>query len=303
MGGADIIPGVSGGTMALVTGIYERLVTAISHVDTVLLGEIRRRRWLAAAEHIDLTFLVVLGLGILTGVGCMSQLMHYLLDEHVELTLATFFGLILASSFVVARSVEQWNACKAAWLVAGACFAYWIVGLPISEEVTDSGIYLFICGMTAICAMILPGISGAFILLIMGQYEYVTGIIKGLPRGEASINDIVSLAIFAAGCGIGLLSFSKFLRWLLARYHEQTMAVLCGFIIGSLRRVWPFKIWPEEGPTIKTQYDNILPASFDGHVALALVLAVAAIVFVVFIDWISRREQEVDREEGAEARG
>jgi putative membrane protein len=221
-------------------------------------------------------------------------LMHYLLNEHVELTLATFFGLILASGFVVARSVEQWNSCKAAWVVVGACFAYWLVALPVPKEVTDSLGYLFVCGMVGICAMILPGISGAFILLIMGCYEHITGIIKSLLHGEVTGENILELVVFAGGCLVGLLSFSKFLRWLLARYHGPTMAVLCGFIIGSLRRVWPFKQWPDEGPEIKSQYTNILPESFDEHVALALALAVVAIVFVIFLDWISRREQDED---------
>jgi putative membrane protein len=293
MGAADIIPGVSGGTMALIVGIYERLVTAISHVDTFLIGQIRRRKWLAAAEHLDLVFLIALACGILTGIGCMSGLMHYLLDEHVVLTLAAFFGLILASSLIVARSVEHWNATKILLLAVGCAFAYWLVALDALEEKGDAGgqVYLFVCGMVAICAMILPGISGSFILLIMGRYHYITGILKDLTHGELTSANIVSLLIFGTGCVVGVLSFSKFLRWLLARYHGQTMAVLCGFIIGSLRRVWPYKLWPDEGPDIKSQCPNILPQTFDGQVALALALAVAAFALVILLDKLSRWEQ------------
>ncbi len=294
MGAADIIPGVSGGTIALIVGIYERLVTAISHVDTFLIGQIRRRKWLAAAEHLDLVFLMALACGIFTGIGCMSGLMHYLLDEHVVLTLAVFFGLILASSLIVARSVEHWDATKIILLAVGCAFAYWLVALEPPKDEPDAGsqAYLFVCGMVAICAMILPGISGAFIMLIMGRYYYITGILKDIVfRGELTLANIFPLLIFGTGCVVGLLSFSKFLRWLLARYHGQTMAVLCGFIIGSLRRVWPYKAWPDEGPDIKAQCKNILPQTFDGQVALALALAVAAFVFVIFLDKISRREQ------------
>ncbi len=291
MGAADIIPGVSGGTMALIVGIYERLVTAISHVDTLLIGQIRRRKWLAAAEHLDLAFLIALLCGILTGVGCMAGLMHYLLEEHVVSTLAAFFGLILASSLIVARSVEHWNATKILLLLVGCAFAYWLVGRPEGIADTESRAYLFVCGMVAICAMILPGISGAFILLIMGRYHYITGILKDLTHGELTLANILPLLIFGAGCVVGILSFSKFLRWLLARYHGQTMAVMCGFILGSLRRVWPLKQWPDEGPDIKSQYQNILPQTFDGQVALALALAATAFVFVIFLDKISRREQ------------
>ena len=293
MGAADIIPGVSGGTIALIVGIYERLVTAISHVDTFLIGQIRRRKWLAAAEHLDLVFLIALLCGIFTGIGCMAGLVHYLLEEHLVLTMAAFFGLILASSLIVARSVEHWNATKILLLAVGCAFAYWLVALDAPKDSDDAGsqAYLFICGMVAICAMILPGISGSFILLIMGRYQYLIDIVEGLIfRGELTLANILPLLIFGAGCVVGILSFSKFLRWLLARYHGQTMAVLCGFIIGSLRRVWPYKLWPDEGPDIKAQCENTLPQTFDGQVALALALAVAAFVFVIFLDKISRRE-------------
>ncbi|NLE37036.1 MAG: DUF368 domain-containing protein, partial [Pirellulaceae bacterium] len=266
MGGADIIPGVSGGTMALILGIYERLVTAISHVDSSLFGLLRRRRWRDAASHIDLRFVAALGAGILLGIASLATLMTHLIDHHPQPTLAVFFGLILASSLLVARMIDRWNLCNAVLAAIGAVFAYWLVGQPIATG-ADGHVYLFLCGVVAICAMILPGISGAFILLIMGKYFEVTNIITELVHGNVTGQYLLTLAVFACGCVVGLLSFSKILRWLLAHHHAPTMAVLGGFMVGSLRRLWPFKDLPPDQAIIDfkhQQYDNMLPTRFDG---------------------------------------
>ena len=152
--------------------------------------------------------------------------------------------------------------------------------------------YVFLCGAVAICAMILPGISGAFILLIMGKYKFVTGVIKDLVHGELTGENVLVLATFGIGCVLGLLTFSKFLRWFLARYHAQTMAVLCGFMIGSLRRIWPYKVKSGSGEELdiaQSELHNTLPETFDARVAAAIGLAIAAIVFVLVLDWIARR--------------
>jgi putative membrane protein len=295
MGGADIIPGVSGGTMALILGIYERLVTAISRFDLELLGHLRRREWAAAAGHVDLRFLVALGLGIGTGVVGLASLMNHLLNEHPQPTLAVFFGLILASSFVVARSLERWNLAGVLVAVAGGAFAFWLVVQPFMAG-TNAYPYLFLCGVIAICAMILPGISGAFILLILGEYDYVTGVIRSLKSGHFTVENLLALAVFGAGCAVGLLAFSKFLRWLLARYHALTMALLCGFMLGSLRKIWPFKSQSPgatEGVDLKhEQPANVWPEQFDAQVALALGLALAAVLFVLVLDYMGRRYQQ-----------
>lgn len=291
MGSADIIPGVSGGTVALILGIYERLVAAVSHFDLTFLGHLRRKQWAKAAEHCDLRFLATLFCGILVGIGGLATLMHYLLRDHLELTLSAFFGLILASSFVVARSIEKWGVSKAVFAAAGGAFAFWLVGQPFMEG-AEGYAYLFLCGTVAICAMILPGISGAFILLIMGRYEFVTGVIKDLVHGRLTGEKILVLAVFGIGCVVGLLTFSKFLRWLLARYHGQTMAVLCGFMFGSLRRIWPYKVKLGSGQELditQSELHNALPERFDAQVAAAIGLAIAAIVFVLVLDWIARR--------------
>lgn len=241
MGGADIIPGVSGGTVALILGIYERLVGAISQVDKNLVGLLKERKWKQAVDHLDLRFLITLGLGIGIGVVSLAGAMHTLLVHHRMLTLAAFFGLIAASSWLVARLIARWRPIEFIALIAGAVFAFWLVGLPLLQDPPDNYFYLFFCGALAICAMILPGISGAFILLMLGKYVEITGMIKGLLHGEISLDILATIAVFALGCLTGLLTFSKLLKWLLAHQFNITMALLCGFMLGSLRKLFPFQ--------------------------------------------------------------
>ena len=282
MGGADIIPGVSGGTVALILGIYERLVGAISHIDSHLVGLVVRRRWREAAEYFDFRFLLTLGIGVLTGIACLAKLMHYLLLEQRTYTLAVFFGLILASSFIVMRMMkpqgtQQRVLCYA--LAAGAaCFAYWLVGL---QAVVFQGHYLsyFFAGAIAICAMILPGISGSYILLLMGAYVTVTGLIKNVLELKCTSQEFLSLVVFAVGCACGLIGFSKLLKWMLARYHMPIMTVLGGFMIGSLRLMWPF-----QKAITEKRYEQILPESWNQEVTVCLALAVAAMLAVLVLE-------------------
>lgn len=292
MGAADIVPGVSGGTMALILGIYERLVTAISHVDRTFVSHLTKKEWRAAAEHIDLRFLITLGCGILIGIMGFATLMNQLLEFHLQPTLAAFFGLILASSLIVARMIDRWSVPCFLFLFAGAGFAYWLVAQPFMSGV-EGYPYLFLCGMIAICAMILPGISGAFILLILGKYHYVTGIIKDLVHLKVTLEYLLVIVVFASGCVVGLLGFSKFLRWLLARFHAQTMAVLCGFMLGSLRRIWPFKEVvggsTEEMKIKNAEMINIWPESLDGPFWFAVGLAIVAFLVVILLDYAGYR--------------
>lgn len=307
MGGADIIPGVSGGTVALILGIYERLVTAISHFGLTLLVHLKRRQWSQAARHVNLRFLVALGSGIFCAIAGLAKLMHYLLTNHQAPTQSLFFGLILASSFLVGRMVLRWNVTSALGTLAGAGFAFWLVGLPATEP--QGYAYLFLCGMIAICAMILPGISGAFILIILGKYYDMVGHVSSLFDGTADASTFLALGVFVSGCVLGLIGFSKFLRWLLVRHESMTMAVLCGFIFGSLRKIWPFKkdftiehlddlgLSQQQIEAIRSEpqrlgelldainyYENILPEQFSGEVVLCLGLVILAIVFVFVLD-------------------
>ncbi len=280
MGGADAIPGVSGGTVALILGIYSRLVTAISRFDMTLLTYVKLKQWSVAAEHVDLRFLVTLASGIVLGVGGLARMMLYLLEHQRLPTFAIFFGLIIASCILVAKKVKHWTPAHVIGSVTGSVFAFLLVGLPLLTNPPSGNGYVFLCGMIAICAMILPGISGAFILLLLGKYYDMLGVLQDLLKGvfhfDLRIATLVTFCVFLAGCVIGLLSFSKILRWLLAQHESQTLAILCGFMAGSLRKIWPFQI-------------NSIP-ELDGQVLLSIALAIIAIAFVFTLDRLTRNQ-------------
>ena len=301
MGGADIIPGVSGGTVALILGIYQRLVTAISHCDARLFQLLAKRQWSDVAVHLDLRFVLPLGVGILTGVVSLASLMHYLLDYHLQLTLSVFFGLILASSYLVAQMVKRWTVLNVLAFLASLAGVYILVG-EHSIQPPEGNLYVFFCGMIAICAMILPGISGALILILLGKYHDVTGLLKTIPKellkGNIDWSGLVTVFIFVLGCLIGLILFSKVLRWLLHNYHTLTMAVLCGLMVGSLRRIWPFKVdvtpytadqTPEMVPFKHRIYENVWPAAFDGQFWTSLVLIIVAAILIWGLDYLSQK--------------
>jgi putative membrane protein len=292
MGGADIIPGVSGGTVALILGIYERLVTAISHFDLTFLKHLRRREWAAAAKHVDLLFLVLLGSGIATGIVLLASLMHWLLENQLQHTFASFFGMILASTYIVWRMIKRKGIDVVLLILTGAAVAYWLVGLPFLEDPPIGRLYVFACGIIAICAMILPGISGSFILLLLGTYSVVTGLLRDLLKGRLT-DDTWLLLFFAAGAGIGLLGFSKFLKWLLARYEAATMAVLCGFRLYSLRKIWPYKrvLNPEATKFEDRFFENIWPDFGDINDGLSLVILVTAGGLVLLLELVSQRRE------------
>ena len=306
MGGADVIPGVSGGTMALILGIYDRLVTAISHVDGQFLSCLKRREWRAAAERIDLRFLAALGCGILAGIALLGTVMNHLLLHQRQFTFAAFFGLIAASSVLVGRMVERWSPREALLLIAGAVFAFWLVRQPALTSPPDALWYVFVCGVIGICAMILPGISGAFILLILGKYADITEIIKETLKLHITSENVVTVAVFAAGCAIGLVSFAKVLRWLLGRHEAQTMSVLCGFMIGSLYRLWPFQqdLTPQIEKLKHKTFEHIAVGDvpIDGRFWLTAMIALAAAAFVLILDrvtHVSEQTHPLDAEEPA----
>lgn len=292
MGAADIVPGVSGGTVALILGVYERLVTAISHCDSTFLKLLGSKQWKAAAEHLDLRFVVALGFGIVCGIATLASVMNHLLLEYMSGTFAAFSGMILASSLMVARRIPKWKPEHIGTLILGSLFALWLVTLPALKSPPDTLWYLFLCGMVGITAMILPGISGAFILLLLNRYHFITDSLKGLPKGEISVEILTSLAVFALGCLVGLLSFSRLLRWLLSHAHDITMALLCGFMLGSLLKLWPFQ--QEVGFAEKFKhkvFQPIWPESFDQQSLTAIGLAVAGFVLVLLLDRLGQRSQ------------
>ncbi len=293
MGAADIVPGVSGGTVALVLGIYNRLISAISRFDRHTLGMLAAKRWSEAAEYVDLRFVLALGCGIATGIGGLSFLMKKLLDDHLQPTYAVFFGLILGSGVLVARGVARWNPASIAALIAGVGVAWFVVGLEALQAPPDTLWYLFFCGTVGICAMILPGLSGAFILLILGRYSHVTGLIRSILKGDWSVQTFLEVSVFCCGCLFGLLAFSRVLRWLLAHHATVTMATLCGLMLGSLRKLWPFKneLTPPGTEFKLKQFENIAPDFSSSSTIAAVGLTVFAMVAVLSLEAIARKQQ------------
>lgn len=298
MGGADIIPGVSGGTVALILGIYSRLVTAITRFDVTLLGHLRNRNWKAAVEYSDLRFVATLGFGILVGIVGLASVMHYLLLHQRVWTLAAFFGIIAASSLLVFRLVKNASPLILASIAISAAFAFWLVGLPFLQSPPDNLAYIFFCGFVGICAMILPGISGAFILLLLGKYAEITGTIKGFKSLDVTGGDLLMVMVFGCGCVVGLLSFSRVLKWVLSKYESITMAILGGFMIGSLRKLWPFQkdLTPEVEELkhkvfVNLGFDQI---SIFTEFMPAIAIAILAGAAVIGLDYFTGGEQKIE---------
>lgn len=291
MGAADIVPGVSGGTVALILGVYERLVAAISRADGTLISLIVSRDWKGAAQRIDLKFVLALGIGIGAGIVGLASLMNHLLTHHMAYTFAAFSGMILASSVLVARRIKSWDIGLLGILLAGSCVAFRVVTLNALQDPPDTLAYMYFCGAIGITAMILPGISGAFILLLLGRYHEITDSIKGILHGSITFDVIISLVVFALGCLTGLLAFSRVLRWLLEKFHDQTMAVLCGFMLGSLYKLWPFQ--RDTTPDVKKFkhkiFEPVMPGEFGSPFWLAVFFCLAGVGLVLVLDLVANR--------------
>lgn len=232
MGAADAVPGVSGGTIAFISGIYEELITTISGVNLDLLKTFRKSGFSAFWTQFNGNFLLALLTGIIISFVSFMRLAKFLIEHHPILIWSFFFGLIVASIFFVGKQIKNWNLGSIVALIAGTLAAFYITTLP-SMANNDSSIFLFFAGALAICAMILPGISGSFILVILGAYKTLSDALHAF--------DFKKIAIFAVGAVIGLLSFSRVLKWLFNHYKNTTLAVLTGFIFGSLNKIWPWK--------------------------------------------------------------
>ncbi len=232
MGGADVVPGVSGGTIAFITGIYEELLDSIKSFDKtalqLLLGWKLKEFW----KHVNGTFLITLLSGILLSIVSLAKLIHYLLNNQPIQLWSFFFGLIIISALIVTKEIRRWNVLVIISGISGIAIAYFITSATPATT-PNNYFFIFVSGAIAICAMILPGISGSFILLIMGKYEFIIGAVKDF--------DLPVIAIFAIGCVVGLLSFSRLVSWFLHHYHDLTVALLAGFMLGSLNKIWPWK--------------------------------------------------------------
>lgn len=250
MGAADVIPGVSGGTIAFITGIYDDLLASINAIDSTAVKLFFTGKFKEFWKYINGGFLASLFCGILFSVMTLAGIMQYLLKHHPIQTWAFFFGLIVASSIFILRGIKGWNLKAVLFLVLGVILG--VTVCTLSPTTTPDALwFIFISGAIAICAMILPGISGSFILLILGKYQYIMSAITGLTSGEAIGESIVVLGVFAVGAACGILSFSRFLHWLLGRFHKETLITLAGFIIGSLVKVWP---WNDKSAIVQAQF-------------------------------------------------
>lgn len=286
MGAADVVPGVSGGTIAFITGIYETLLNSIKSVDVQALNYLKKFEIKSLWEHINGTFLLTLFAGIAVSFLSLSKVITYLLNTYPIQLWSFFFGLIVISALMVLREIKKWNAGVFVAIILGAVVAYFITA-AVPSETPDAPWFLFIVGAVAICAMILPGISGSFIVLLFGKYEYLMAALK-----ERSIADIL---IFMAGCVVGILSFARVISWLFKKYHNITIGVLSGFMIGALNKVWPWKetvqTYIDRHNEVKPLYEvNILPNEYlaktgiEPHFIEAIGYAAAGFLIVLFID-------------------
>ena len=239
MGAADVIPGVSGGTIAFIMGIYDEFVGSLAAVNAEAVKLLFSGKIKAFWKHINGNFLLSLILGIGVSVIALAGLMQVLLNDFPIPTWAFFFGLIVASSMFIIRGISGWRLKEALFLVFGVVLG--VVVCTLSPTKTPDALwFIFLSGAIAICAMILPGISGSFILLILGKYQFIMECISELTSGTDIGSNLVIIGVFLIGAVVGILSFSKLLHWLLARWHKETLIVLAGFIIGSLVKVWPW---------------------------------------------------------------
>lgn len=286
MGAADIVPGVSGGTVAMLVGIYTRLVDAIHNIGPATLLQIKREGFGATWRSIDGTFLVTLLGGIFTSVVLFAGLIQFLMSHYPVLLWSFFFGLVVISAVLVARQITLWNLPQVAGLLAGA-FAAGAISLMAPTEISATPFNLFWGGALAICAMILPGISGSFILLLLGLYAPVIAAVKGM--------NLPLLGVFACGCLVGILSFSRILSWLLHHHFNLTMSVLTGFMAGALVKIWPWKEvlvarLDSHGQSVAVQEWPVSPLDVqDPQLFVAVLLACSAIVLVLLLEWAGKK--------------
>ena len=282
MGAADVIPGVSGGTIAFIMGIYDEFVGSIAKIDGTAMKMLFRGRIKDFWKHINGSFLISLAAGIGVSVIALAGLMQTLLSTYPIQTWAFFFGLIVASSIFILRGISGWRLKDGLMLILGLMLGVTLCTLSPTQTPDDLW-FIFLSGALAICAMILPGISGSFILLILGKYQYIMACISNLVAGTDFGHNLIILAVFMVGAAVGILGFSKFLHWLLARWHRSTLIVLAGFIIGSLVKVWPWS-----NPEALVQAD----AAGSMLWGWALLFAVIGFSFVTGIEIIAKKAKK-----------
>jgi putative membrane protein len=290
MGAADTVPGVSGGSIAFMTGIYEELIYSLKQCGPSALSVLFKQGIKAAWQHVNGSFLLTLLCGIILSGLTIAQIVLFWLDEYPVQLWSFFFGLILATIWSVAKHIDHWKPSTYVSFILGTSVAYLITTL-VPSTVETTYLTFFIAGAIAICAMILPGISGSFILLLMGMYSPVLQALKDV--------DLPTIVVFASGCVTGLLSFSHALNWMFSRHKTMTLAVLGGFLLGSLNKVWPWKIALEStvdshGKSITLVSENVLPQSFEtmtqqpAYFVFSVSLVVLGVAIVVLMEKLGK---------------
>ena len=289
MGAADVIPGVSGGTIAFMTGIYEELVGSINSINGTAVKLLFKGKFRDFWKHINGNFLISVVAGILISIMSLAKLMTYLLNYEPIPTWAFFFGLIVASSVFMLKDIKGWKGKDFVMLVLGIILG--VVVCTLSPTQTPDALwFIFLSGAIAICAMILPGISGSFILLILGKYEFMLSTLTKILSGEGVLLDFAVVLVFILGALVGILAFSKFLHWLLARYHRSTLLVLVGFIIGSLVKVWPWSDMETVREAQLLREGTLL--EIDMQIPGAIVWALVGAALVTFLEIMAHRKAE-----------
>jgi putative membrane protein len=291
MGAADVVPGVSGGTIAFITGIYEELINSIKSINLNAIKLLFTGKFAEFWEAINGSFLISVFIGIGISVFSLAKGLEYLLNNFPILVWSFFFGLIVASAIYVSRSIEKWDIGTVIAGIIGIAVAYAITVISPAEANTSYW-FIFLSGSIAICAMILPGISGSFILVLLGMYKFILQAVGDMK--------IAVIATFMAGAAVGIISFSNVLSWLLKKYHNLTIAVLAGFMVGSLNKVWPWKeitetIIDRHGELKPIAERNIFPATYEqltGNEALllgAVILAIVGFALIFVIEGIGKK--------------
>ena len=291
VGAANVIPGVSGGTMAFMLGIYEELLDSIrSFASARAVKMFTAFKFKEAYRTLPWQFLAVLLLGIVSASALLAPSLRWMLDNQLALILAFFFGLVLASIITVLARLSgfDWRILLA--MGVGTAAGWLVVGLDAINSPPDAWWYIVICGAVAICAMILPGISGSFILMLMGRYDDVLGAIQGVVHFDNFADSLLTLFWFLVGVVLGLASFARLLSWMFRRWRDLTIAVLAGFMVGSLRKIWPWKFCDT------LDGENVLP-EIDGKFCVAVVLLVVGFALVMAIEvaarYLEKRQNEV----------
>lgn len=288
MGAADVVPGVSGGTIAFMTGIYEELVGSLNNINMKAVKLLFTGKIKEFWEHINGKFICSVLLGILISVLSLAKIMTFLLEHHPIQTWAFFFGLIVASSIFMIRDIKGWGIKEVLFMAFGIVLG--VTVCTLSPTNTPEALwFVFLSGAVAICAMILPGISGSFILLILGKYHFILKQVDDLTSGIVGKNVLI-LVVFVLGCVVGILAFSKFLHWLLGKWEKETLIVLIGFIIGSLVKVWP---WSDQAALAEAQVlRGGLPAPLDMQIPSALIFFAVGLTVVSMIQFLSARSKK-----------